>query len=50
MNWGGVEGENALGFSGIAEVARGTNSTFAVSGAVGFGLEHDQLAAKSADN
>ena len=50
MNWGGVEGENALGFSGIAEVARRTNSTFAVSGAVGFGLEHDQLAAKSADN
>ncbi len=46
MNWGGIEGENALGLSGAAVLGRNVlspNDRFAVSGAVGFGLQHDQV-------
>jgi len=43
IDWGGIEGENALGFSGAATLMQRTNSRFAVSGGVGVGLEHDQV-------
>ncbi len=46
MNWGGIEGENALGLSGAAVLGRNVlspNDRFAVSGAVGFGFQHDQV-------
>lgn len=46
MNWGGIEGENALGLSAAAVLGRnvlGHNDRLAVSGAVGLGLQHDQV-------
>lgn len=46
MNWGGTEGENARGFSAAGVLGRNVlsyNDRLAVSGAVGFGLQHDQV-------
>ncbi len=46
MNWGGIEGENALGLSGAAVLDRNVlspNDRLAISGAVSLGLQHDQV-------
>jgi len=46
MNWGGYEGENALGFSAMGVLSRdvlGSGARFSVGGALGVGLDKDNV-------
>ena len=50
MNWGGYEGESALGFSAMGVLSRdfmGTGSRLALGGGLGVGLDKDNMGGRA---